>query len=300
MESADENGLNGDVCVQNLNDESYADIRFDFDTETYKIIERKSSTGELTSWYKTDANTDYIRHYNRFTYRQNDEKSDFFFDETHIYSYENGCEILGDYDDKLWFYSVDINHNMNEILVLSEDGEVEILDYEKTGIRYFPQLMQSDGYIISANFDDYTATSAFTVYDVNSQGYYNLGDFGEDRFSDSEDDDNTDFKDFDDFENENDNDISTNGNYYLMGTKRRVKRFNFDNYEENCDWCSGTPTCTFYNPDAYENEQYAYICEDCASKCYFCNATPKYYYQNIIGSVVFVCEDCYDESLGAE
>lgn len=87
---------------------------------------------------------------------------------------------------------------------------------------------------------------------------------------------------------------------YPMGDAMEVQEFKFKDDDHKCDYCSQSPVAAFREKGTdKEDENTAYICEDCASKCIFCNKKSAYYYKNGLGTVAFVCKDCYKESKDA-
>lgn len=59
---------------------------------------------------------------------------------------------------------------------------------------------------------------------------------------------------------------------------------------EPCDWCGDRPSV------AYKTSQgRAYVCRDCSKDCAFCNKRATKHYENMLGTVVFVCSDCYKD-----
>ena len=83
---------------------------------------------------------------------------------------------------------------------------------------------------------------------------------------------------------------------YPMGEAMEVQEFKFKDEDHKCDYCSQTPVANFREKGEKDEENTAHICEECASKFMFCNKKSAYYYKNGLGTVVFVCKDCYKEA----
>lgn len=60
---------------------------------------------------------------------------------------------------------------------------------------------------------------------------------------------------------------------------------------EPCDWCGNTPTLSY----KLQEGGYAHICKRCRSSCMLCGAPSTRHYENLLGTMVFVCDDCYEE-----
>ena len=39
----------------------------------------------------------------------------------------------------------------------------------------------------------------------------------------------------------------------------------------------------------------AYVCKECSKECMICHKKATKHYENLIGTIVFVCDDCYKE-----
>lgn len=61
---------------------------------------------------------------------------------------------------------------------------------------------------------------------------------------------------------------------------------------EPCKSCGKTPTKAYTNEYSGDKE---YYCSDCSSECAFCSDEASEYYTSGLGSIVFVCDDCYQE-----
>jgi len=59
-----------------------------------------------------------------------------------------------------------------------------------------------------------------------------------------------------------------------------------------CRACRDTSTKGYKNEYTGEKE---YYCDDCASDCEFCADEATEYYTSGLGSIVFVCDDCYEK-----
>lgn len=70
-----------------------------------------------------------------------------------------------------------------------------------------------------------------------------------------------------------------------------VTRYNFI---EMCQECGKRPTKSYVNNDSGEKE---YYCMDCAADCEFCSQKATKYYTSGFGTIVFVCNDCYQDIL---
>lgn len=60
---------------------------------------------------------------------------------------------------------------------------------------------------------------------------------------------------------------------------------------EPCDWCGATPTLSY----KLQEGGYAHICKSCRSSCMLCGEPADRHYENLLGTMVFVCDDCYQE-----
>lgn len=70
----------------------------------------------------------------------------------------------------------------------------------------------------------------------------------------------------------------------LIGCSRTV--------DKPCDWCGNEPSVVYKNSDGDES----YVCKKCSSTCMICgDEDPKYQTENLLGMVMFICEDCYNE-----
>lgn len=59
---------------------------------------------------------------------------------------------------------------------------------------------------------------------------------------------------------------------------------------EECDYCNSTQT------KAYKTSQgTVYICKECSTHCFVCNEKATHHYENLVGSVTFVCDACYND-----
>ena len=67
----------------------------------------------------------------------------------------------------------------------------------------------------------------------------------------------------------------------------RVMRFS----NTPCDWCGTTPTLSY----KLQNGDYAHICKNCRSYCMICGEPATKHYENLLGTMVFFCNDCYQE-----
>ena len=81
-----------------------------------------------------------------------------------------------------------------------------------------------------------------------------------------------------------------------MGDAMQVQEFKFTDEEHKCDYCEGSPVAAFREKGDKDEENTAYICEKCASECALCGKKSAYYYKNGLGTVVFVCKDCYKDA----
>lgn len=61
-----------------------------------------------------------------------------------------------------------------------------------------------------------------------------------------------------------------------------------------CESCQDTPTKGYTNKYSGEKE---YYCADCSSECAFCSEKATEHYTSSLGSIVFVCKECYQEIL---
>ncbi|MBQ9517470.1 MAG: hypothetical protein IJR60_05285 [Eubacterium sp.] len=84
---------------------------------------------------------------------------------------------------------------------------------------------------------------------------------------------------------------------YPMGGAMPVQEFKFTDEEHKCDYCGKNPVAAFREKGSKkDDENTAYVCETCASKCMLCGKKATYYYKNGLGSVVFVCDKCYKDA----
>lgn len=58
-----------------------------------------------------------------------------------------------------------------------------------------------------------------------------------------------------------------------------------------CEECGDKPTKKFENQYSGENE---YYCKACYTDCAWCSGKADRYYINLIGEIMFVCEECDD------
>lgn len=61
---------------------------------------------------------------------------------------------------------------------------------------------------------------------------------------------------------------------------------------EPCKSCGSTPTKGYKNEYSKEVE---YYCANCSSDCAFCSGTATTHYTSALGTIVFVCKDCYKQ-----
>lgn len=61
-----------------------------------------------------------------------------------------------------------------------------------------------------------------------------------------------------------------------------------------CEECGDTPTKAFLNKYYDEKE---YYCKRHYSRCAFCSEKATEYYTSGLGTIVFVCKDCYQDIL---
>lgn len=59
---------------------------------------------------------------------------------------------------------------------------------------------------------------------------------------------------------------------------------------EPCARCGRTPTKGFTNQMTNEKE---YYCNECSSRCDLCSKKATKNYTSALGTIVFVCDDCY-------
>lgn len=70
---------------------------------------------------------------------------------------------------------------------------------------------------------------------------------------------------------------------YLVGCSPTVNKA--------CDWCGGKPSVAYKTSDDTES----YVCKECSSTCMICgDKKPKHQCENLLGMVMFVCDDCYE------
>ena len=43
---------------------------------------------------------------------------------------------------------------------------------------------------------------------------------------------------------------------------------------------------------------YSYVCKDCSKECAWCGERATKHYENLLGMMVFVRDDCYEEIAG--
>lgn len=62
--------------------------------------------------------------------------------------------------------------------------------------------------------------------------------------------------------------------------------------DEPCDWCGSRPSVSYETSDGSK----AYVCKECSKMCMICgdNKATKHY-ENLLGMILFVCDDCYDD-----
>lgn len=62
--------------------------------------------------------------------------------------------------------------------------------------------------------------------------------------------------------------------------------------DKPCDWCSKSPSVEYENSDGDKS----YVCKECSSVCMICGEKKaERKAENLLGMVMFVCEDCYEE-----
>lgn len=61
--------------------------------------------------------------------------------------------------------------------------------------------------------------------------------------------------------------------------------------DEPCDWCGNSPSVAYKLSDG----SYSYVCKECSKYCALCGDKATKHYENMLGVMVFVCDDCYDE-----
>lgn len=59
---------------------------------------------------------------------------------------------------------------------------------------------------------------------------------------------------------------------------------------EPCERCGNTPTKGYTNQMTNEKE---YYCSECSSRCDLCSKKATKNYTSALGTIVFVCDDCY-------
>ena len=60
--------------------------------------------------------------------------------------------------------------------------------------------------------------------------------------------------------------------------------------DEPCDWCGNSPSVAYKMSD----NSYSYVCRDCSKVCALCGEKATKHYENLLGMMVFVCDDFYD------
>ena len=64
---------------------------------------------------------------------------------------------------------------------------------------------------------------------------------------------------------------------------------------EPCDHCNRRPSVAFDTSDGSK----AYVCLECMKTCMHCGRRrPTHHYENMLGTIIFVCDDCYKEVIG--
>lgn len=64
---------------------------------------------------------------------------------------------------------------------------------------------------------------------------------------------------------------------------------------EPCDWCGESPSVAYELSDGSE----AYVCRECSEYCMLCgDEKATQHYENLIGTMMFVCDDCYEGIAG--
>lgn len=61
--------------------------------------------------------------------------------------------------------------------------------------------------------------------------------------------------------------------------------------DKPCNWCDHRPSMEYKISDGSK----AYIYKNCSKNCALCYKKAKKYYENMLGIVVFVCDDCYKQ-----
>lgn len=61
---------------------------------------------------------------------------------------------------------------------------------------------------------------------------------------------------------------------------------------EPCENCGRTPTKAYHNEYTDETE---YYCSSCSSECDFCSSHEASRSDTMLGQVVFICDDCYED-----
>lgn len=62
--------------------------------------------------------------------------------------------------------------------------------------------------------------------------------------------------------------------------------------DKPCDWCEKSPSVEYTNSDG----EPSYVCKKCSSVCMICgDKKPTKKGQNLLGMVMFVCDDCYED-----
>lgn len=62
--------------------------------------------------------------------------------------------------------------------------------------------------------------------------------------------------------------------------------------DEPCDWCGDSPSKEYKTSSGV-----AYVCEECSKECYFCNNEATNHYENMMGMIVFACDECSEEAM---
>lgn len=64
-----------------------------------------------------------------------------------------------------------------------------------------------------------------------------------------------------------------------------------------CSSSEPCKSCGTRGTKGYKNDSSGktiYYCSDCSSKCFFCGERAKHHYTTLLGTINFVCDDCYD------
>ena len=63
--------------------------------------------------------------------------------------------------------------------------------------------------------------------------------------------------------------------------------------DEPCDWCNNSPSRKYKTSSGV-----SYVCKECSEECFYCNNDATTHYENMMGMIVFACDECSDQAMG--